>query len=215
MAHALAPHPDTSRRRGVPRLASGTPSWLGVAWAAAGLSALTRSGRRLGFATAFAGAVSLFFRDPARTVGEGLILAAADGICSSVELQPDGRTRVATYMSLRDVHVNRSPVDGEVLSMEHREGGYRPAFTKESERNERLVWKIASPEGPIEMVQIAGTLARRIVPYFGVGQNVVRGDRVGLIRFGSRVDVYLPPGMAAAVRPGQRMRAGSTRLDRG
>jgi len=217
MAHPLAPTADTSRPRRALRLATGTPPWLGLAWAAAGVSLLSgpRRGRGLTTATtALAGAASLFFRDPARRPGEGLILAAADGICKSVELQPDGRTRVATYMSLRDVHVNRSPVDGEVLSMEHRDGGYVPAFCKDSERNERLIWKIASPEGQVEMVQIAGTLARRIVPYFDVGQNVTRGGRVGLIRFGSRVDVYLPPGMPAAVRPGQRMRAATTRLDR-
>ncbi len=97
--------------------------------------------------------------------------------------------------------------------MEHRDGGYLPAFRKESERNERLVWMLETDLGPVEVVQIAGTLARRIVPYLRVGDRTGRGERMGLIRFGSRVDVYLPAGIAPAVEPGQRMRAGRTRLD--
>lgn len=214
----MAPPDDTPRSLSAIRLARGTPAWLGFAWAATGIALLSGPSRRLALATAttaFAGGASLFFRDPSRAPGDGLILAAADGVVKAVELQPDGRTRVSTYMSLRDVHVNRAPVDGQVLSQEHRSGGYLPAFRKESERNERLVWTIASTHGQIELTQIAGTLARRIVPYLGVGQNVTRGGRLGLIRFGSRVDVYLPAGIAAAVRPGQRMTAGRTRLDRG
>lgn len=200
----------------LPRLASGTPAWLAGAWALAGLSLATRRAAGLtAAASAAAGAATLFFRDPPRTPGAAGLLAAADGVVKSVDALPDGRTRVATYMSLRDVHVNRAPADGRVVALEHRPGGYLPAFRKESERNERLEWTIETDAGRIDMVQIAGTLARRIVPYLEVGQSTSRGGRIGLIRFGSRVDVYLPAGVPAAVVPGQRVRAGRTRLDRG
>jgi phosphatidylserine decarboxylase len=88
-----------------------------------------------------------------------------------------------------------------------------PAFDKESENNERVVWRFDTELGEIEMIQIAGAVARRIVPYVPSGQKVERGQRVGLIRFGSRVDVYLPEGIEPAVEVGQRTTAGVTRLD--
>ncbi len=199
----------------LPRLAAGAPGWLAGAWALAGLSLATVCPVRWTIAaTLGAGAATLFFRDPQRTAGDAGLLAAADGVIKSVDPMPDGRTRVVTYMSLRDVHVNRAPAGGRVVAMEHRPGGYLPAFRKESERNERLEWTLETDSGRIDVVQIAGTLARRIVPYLEVGQETRRGARIGLIRFGSRVDVYLPAGMTAAVEPGRRVTAGRTRIDR-
>ena len=206
---------DTRAARGRLRLARGTPGWLPPLWAAAGAALVAAPGRKTALGAAAAGATALFFRDPERPAGEGRILAPADGVIKSVDHQADGRMRVATYMSLRDVHVNRAPADGRVIALTHRDGGYLPAFRKESERNERLSWMLDTPHGTLEVVQIAGTLARRIVPYLEPGQRATRGGRLGLIRFGSRVDVYLPAGVGAGVEPGDRVRAGVSRLDRG
>jgi phosphatidylserine decarboxylase len=153
-----------------------------------------------------------FFRDPERPVGDGSIIAAADGVVQEIRQVADGRWRIATFMSVLDVHVNRSPVAGVVQSVTRRAGGYVPAFEKESERNERLVWHIQSAVGDVEVVQIAGATARRIVPYLGVGDRVSQGQRMGMIRFGSRVDVYLPRGIAPRVAIGERMTAGWTSL---
>lgn len=160
-------------------------------------------------------ALIAFFRDPDREPGQGSVLAAADGVISAVTREPDGRVRVATFMGLQNVHVNRAPVDGIVRDLRHTPGGYRPAFHKDSEHNERLEWTIDSALGEVRLVQIAGLLARRIVPYRAVGQSIERGRRIGMIRFGSRVDVTLPHGIEPCVRVGQRVRAGLTRLDRG
>jgi phosphatidylserine decarboxylase len=200
-------------------LAEGTPAWLAVAWAATFLAgALTVRGsrrwRETMLAAGIAAATTAFFRDPHREPGEGAVLAPADGVVSVLERRTDGRVRIATYMSLRDVHVNRAPTDGVVLALEHLPGGYRPAFRKDSDRNERVSWSLETPLGELELTQIAGVLARRIVAYHAPGERVTRGERIGLIRFGSRVDVVLPAGVEAAVSVGDRVRAGRTRLDR-
>jgi phosphatidylserine decarboxylase len=115
-------------------------------------------------------------------------------------------------MRIRDVHVNRAPADGVVHELTHHPGSHRPAFRKDSERNERMRWRIETARGDIELVQIAGTVARRIVAYHEPGRRLARGERIGLIRFGSRVDVVLPAGLEPAVQPGQRLRAGISPL---
>jgi phosphatidylserine decarboxylase len=202
-----------------PAIARGVPAWLWTSWCAAlGLAAVqgVSSGRARAASLTAVGATGLtaaFFRDPERAApaADGLV-AAADGRVTAVDRRADGRWRIATYMSLRDVHVNRAPADGVVRRMEHRPGGHRPAFDKDSERNERLVWTVDTPHGQLELVQIAGTLARRIIPYRSAGEPVRRGERIGLIRFGSRVDVVLPDGVAPAVAVGDRLRAGESRL---
>jgi phosphatidylserine decarboxylase len=152
-----------------------------------------------------------FFRDPERPSGAGVV-AAADGRIRQVRWEPDGRLLISTYLSLRDVHVIRAPLDGVVMGMHYQGGRHVPAFRKDSARNERLTWQIATAAGEVELVQIAGVLARRIVPYRRVGDQVRSGDRIGLIRFGSRVDVRLPAGLQPAVAVGWRMQAGVTRL---
>ncbi|WP_436774925.1 phosphatidylserine decarboxylase [Yinghuangia sp. YIM S09857] len=201
------------------RLAKGASPWLvptALTAAVTGCAAL-RS-RRWAIAAvptlALTGGMLWFFRDPERTPVEEGIIASADGVVQSIDPWPDGRTRVATFMSPLNVHVNRAPLTGVVKSVEHKPGGYIPAFNKESEHNERVVWVFDTPRGEVELVQIAGTVARRIVPYLEPGTEVEVGERIGLIRFGSRVDVYLPPGIEPAVQVGQRTRAGETRLDR-
>jgi phosphatidylserine decarboxylase len=201
------------------RLARGASPWLlpTVAAAAVSLTRARRSGRWAAAAvpaTALAAGMLWFFRDPEREIGQGRVISPADGVVQSIMPWHDGRTRVAIFMSPLNVHVNRAPLAGTVTSVEHVPGGYVPAFDKESEYNERVVWRLDTELGEVELVQIAGAVARRIVPYLTRGTKVEQGDRIGLIRFGSRVDVYLPQGIEPAVEVGQRTAAGVTRLDR-
>ncbi|MEV0275915.1 phosphatidylserine decarboxylase [Streptomyces sp. NPDC050610] len=213
------PHSQSSAPRGRVRLARGASPWLvpTVATAAVSLTRARRSGRWAALAvptTALAAGMLWFFRDPEREIPEGRVLSPADGVVQSIMPWKDGRTRVAIFMSPLNVHVNRAPMAGTVRSVKHIPGGYVPAFNKESENNERVVWHFDTELGDIEMVQIAGAVARRIVPYVPQSAKVEQGDRIGLIRFGSRVDVYLPEGIEAAVEVGQATTAGVTRLDR-
>ena len=210
---------DDSAKTGRVRLARGVSPWLFPTVAAAATSALlTRRDRRWALAAvplgALTGAMLWFFRDPDRTPGDGRILSPADGVVQSIDPRADGRTRVAIFMSPLNVHVNRAPLAGTVTSVEHIPGGFVPAFNKESENNERVVWHFDTELGDIEMVQIAGAVARRIVPYVPRGCKVEQGERIGLIRFGSRVDIYLPEGVEVAVEVGQATTAGVTRIDR-
>ncbi|MHB8606580.1 MAG: phosphatidylserine decarboxylase [Thermoplasmatota archaeon] len=152
-----------------------------------------------------------FFRDPERVPARGLV-ACADGVVQSIDEWEDGRTRVATFMSPLNVHVNRAPLDARVASVKHIPGGFVPAFDKESDRNERVEWVFETEFGDVTVVQIAGAVARRIVPYFSGGEKVMKGERIGLIRFGSRVDVYLPAGLKPAVKVGDKVSAAETTL---
>ncbi|MEE1926914.1 phosphatidylserine decarboxylase [Streptomyces sp. TRM 70351] len=215
------PHPSHSEATKMPRvrLARGASPWLlpTVATAAVSLVRARRPGKARAIAvpaTALAAGMLWFFRDPEREIAQGRIISPADGVVQSIMPWGDGRTRVAIFMSPLNVHVNRAPLAGTVSSIEHVPGGFVPAFNKESEHNERVVWHFDTELGDIEMVQIAGTVARRIVPYLPQGAKVEQGERIGLIRFGSRVDVYLPEGVEAAVEVGQTTTAGVTRLDR-
>jgi phosphatidylserine decarboxylase len=136
----------------------------------------------------------IFFRDPDRKIGDGII-AVADGIIqeiTEIDDQDQHWIRISTFMNVHNVHVNRMPLDGEILQLSHHSGGYIPAFKKESERNERVELVIKTNIGLIKIILIAGTIARRIVPYVQQGDVVNKGKRIGLIRLGSRVDVYFP-----------------------
>jgi phosphatidylserine decarboxylase len=163
----------------------------------------------LGFALLLLGlAVLLFFRDPDRTPPPGGIVAPADGTVSVIRQEGD-RLRVGVFMNVTDVHVNRAPADGVVESVTHRPGAHRPAFSKDSDRNERVDVDC----GEYELSLIAGAFARRITPYVEAGESVDRGQRVGHIAFGSRADVLLPPAIDRAdlrVTTGQTVRAGET-----
>ncbi|MFI7442414.1 phosphatidylserine decarboxylase [Nonomuraea indica] len=202
------------------RLARGVSPWLLPTVAATAATALlTRRDRRWALAavplSALTGGMLWFFRDPDRTIGEGRVLSPADGVVQSIDPWPDGRTRVAIFMSPLNVHVNRAPLAGNVTSVQHVAGGFLPAFNKDSDQNERVVWHFETALGDIEMVQIAGAVARRIVPYLSDGAKVEQGDRIGLIRFGSRVDIYLPEGISPRVTVGEKTVAGVTRIDHG
>ncbi|MFI7499993.1 phosphatidylserine decarboxylase [Streptomyces sp. NPDC049687] len=216
------PHSQTSAHRDRlvgARLARGASPWLlpTVATAAVSLVRARRSGVAKAVAvpaTALAAGMLWFFRDPEREIAAGRVISPADGVVQSIMPWKDGRTRVAIFMSPLNVHVNRAPLAGTVTSVEHIPGGFVPAFNKESENNERVVWHFDTELGDIEMIQIAGAVARRIVPYVPEGTKVEQGERVGLIRFGSRVDIYLPEGVEVAVEVGQKTVAGVTRIDR-
>lgn len=137
----------------------------------------------------------MFFRDPKRSISDGFCVVA-DGRIREVRKLVDDDVGdcffVSTFMNVHNVHVNRMPIDGLIKKIEHVSGGYLPAFKKESERNERVITLIDSNIGTVKIIQIAGTLAKRIVPYICKGDNVKKGSRIGIIRLGSRVDVYIP-----------------------
>lgn len=148
-----------------------------------------------------------FFRDPERIPGgeEDDVMSPADGKVMDIR----GST-VCIFMNIHNVHVNRAPLSGKIVKMKHKDGGYLPAFFKDSDRNERNTTCIESGYGQVKMVQIAGTVTRRIDTYFNVGDTVMRGERIGMIRFGSRVDVTPPPGYVLTVKRGDRVRAAET-----
>ncbi|OEV04218.1 phosphatidylserine decarboxylase [Streptomyces oceani] len=213
------PHSPSSVSSGRVRLARGASPWLVPTLATAAVS-LARSRRSKWAAavavpsTALAAGMLWFFRDPEREIPTGRVLSPADGVVQSIMPWADGRTRVAIFMSPLNVHVNRAPLAGTVTSVEHVPGGFVPAFNKESEHNERVIWHFDTELGDLEMVQIAGTVARRIIPYVDREAKLEQGERLGLIRFGSRVDLYLPQGVEPAVEVGETTTAGVTRLDR-
>ncbi|MFQ5670415.1 MAG: phosphatidylserine decarboxylase family protein [Acidobacteriota bacterium] len=167
--------------------------------------------------------VLFFFRDPARQAptGAGLVLSPADGRVVDLELVedalfPDGRARrISIFLSLFNVHVNRSPVNGTVRTVRYSPGRFRAAFRdKASEENERNRLEIESDHGPMAVTQIAGALARRIVCDVSPGDRIAAGARFGMIRFGSRVEILLPEAARSAVRVGQKVRSASTILAR-
>jgi len=165
---------------------------------------------------------TLFFRDPPRVtpVREGLVVAPADGRVSRIvnalpppELGLGDRPlpRVSIFMSVFDCHVNRSPIGGRVERIVYKAGKFINAdLDKASEDNERNALVIAAGGSRIGVVQIAGLVARRIVCFVREGTALAPGERVGMIRFGSRVDVYLPAGASALVAEGQISIAGET-----
>ncbi len=139
--------------------------------------------------------IIVFFRDPFRVIGPGVVAVADGKIREIVHLQdPDVGSciRVSTFMNIHNVHVNRMPLDGTIQSITHYFGRHVPAFKKESDSNERVVLLIKTDIGLMKIVQIAGAVARRIVPYVTQDTMVKKGEKIGLIRLGSRVDLYLP-----------------------
>lgn len=159
-------------------------------------------------ATVLAGALLAFHRDPDRDPPAGGTVAPADGRVTVIREEGD-RLRVGVFMGLSNVHVNRAPLPGRVQTVEHRPGGHWPAFTKESDRNERV--RVVLDDH--EVLLIAGAVARRIYPYVESGDSLRRGERIGHISFGSRVDVLLPPDMDQSdlrVAKGDRVRAGES-----
>ena len=164
-----------------------------------------------------------FFRDPARTppVGEGLITSPADGRIVVVGKAADPMTgqeclKISVFMNVFNVHSNRAPIQGRVMDVQYFPGAFfNAAIDKASEQNERSAMVIEDPQGRrLTCIQIAGLVARRILSYVKPGDSLLRGARYGFIRFGSRVDVYCPPGTQALVSVGDKVYAHSTALAR-
>lgn len=167
-----------------------------------------------------------FFRDPVRVTpaGENLVISPADGVLQQItqaappaelEMGDAPLTRVSIFMNVFNVHVNRVPIAGSITGMHYYPGKFLNAsLDKASEENERQAVKVTSADGKtdIALVQIAGLVARRIVTHIHVGDAVTAGQRFGIIRFGSRVDVYLPAGVNPLVIEGQTIIAGETVL---
>lgn len=164
--------------------------------------------------------VCYFFRNPRREIpqGENLIVSPADGKITAVEaLAPEeeipGGRRVTIFLSVFDVHVNRSPTAGEVESLEYRRGRFKAAFVQDADRvNEQNIITIRGQKVRVIVKQIAGVLARRVVCWKSAGNPVDRGELIGLIRFGSRVDVLLPASVNVLVKQGDRVKGGSSIL---
>lgn len=168
-----------------------------------------------------------FFRDPDRVVPEdpGVIVSPADGKLLPITIAPppaelamgdESRTRLSIFMNILNVHVNRIPADGTILRTRYRPGRFfNASFDKASENNERLsvLMKLDGGE-ELVVVQIAGLIARRIRSTIDSGDVVRRGDRFGIIRFGSRVDIYLPPNAEVCVAAGEHLTAGETVIAR-
>jgi phosphatidylserine decarboxylase len=164
-----------------------------------------------------------FFRDPWRVtpVRDGVLVSPADGIVMSVEAarappeleMGDAEVaRIGIFLSLFDVHVTRAPIGGRVAALRYTKGRFLDASRDEASRhNERMAIRVSPPAGPeIAFVEVAGLVARRIVCDLREGQRIAIGQRIGIIRFGSRVDVYCPPPYVAMVVAGQRMVGGET-----
>ena len=232
----MARRPDQETKSGPERLVALVRSAIppihpaGFPFIAAGMAtaALGRNRRwvrRAGLAAA--GANAGFFRHPPRTppTRPGLVVAPADGLVCLIEdaapppelnLGSAPVRRISIFLSLLDAHVQRTPVGGEVVAVEHRPGSFHSAdLAAASEDNERNSVVIRTPEGQeVVVVQIAGLLARRIICDVHPGDRVNIGDTYGLIRFGSRLDTYLPAGSEVLIELGQRSLAGETVLAR-
>ena len=157
-----------------------------------------------------------FFRDPGRKIpnGEGLIVSPADGLVTEtvgIETPEGPRQRISIFLSVFDVHVNRSPIAGEITSVRYQTGKFLNAMNQEcAERNEQNIVTVRGEGVEIVFKQIAGLIARRIIFNFREGDRIERGQRVGLIKFGSRTDVILPAEAEIRVKKGQRVKGGAS-----
>ncbi len=164
-----------------------------------------------------------FFRDPDRAAPEdpNLIVAAADGTVTDIvkvdenEILKKRSRRIGIFLSIFDVHTNRAPIDGRIIYRQHREGLCLDARRPEcSEKNESMTWAFQNSRVTIVVRQLTGAIARRIVAWSGVGDELKKGDRFGMIRFGSRTEVYLPLAATVLVKVGDHVSGGLTIIAR-
>jgi phosphatidylserine decarboxylase len=164
-----------------------------------------------------------FFRDPERVspADADVVVAAADGVVVQIAELEEGEVirgpmrRVAIFLSVFDVHTNRAPIDGRVIYREHHRGLCLDARNPEcSVRNEAMTWAFENPRATLVVRQITGAIARRIVGWSAVGDTVAKGERFGMIRFGSRTEVYLPLSATVLVKVGDRVAGGSSPIAR-
>lgn len=196
-------------------------SWIGAAFlftAATGYSSLGSIGiTKAALSVLFVLGLFLsfffivFFRDPERMPkgDENDAVSPADGRVISINDR-----KLCIFMNIHNVHVNRAPLGGTVMEIDYKPGGYIPAFNKDSDVNERNHVIINTEYGNLELTQIAGVLTRRIVSYISEGSLVRRGERIGMIRFGSRVDIMIPEAYAYSVDVGDKVKAGETVIAR-
>lgn len=205
-------------------LAKGSFSWIG------GMLLFAAAAGYFYFSNTFPGVISImffiifiigasltlfffiFFRDPGRSPqgDEDDAVSPADGRVISIIKD----RKICIFMNIHDVHVNRAPLAGTVTHIDYKPGGYIPAFNKDSDVNERNHVVINTGTGTLELTQIAGVLTRRIVSYISEGSRVKRGERIGMIRFGSRVDVIVPQGYGFIVKVNDKVKAGCTIIAR-
>src|ERR1700736_5387706 len=164
-----------------------------------------------------------FFRDPDRNIpaDRNAVLAAADGIVKDIseveetEVLKTKMRRVGIFLSIFDVHTNRAPIDGRIIYRQHHEGLCLDARSPDcSEKNEAMTWAFENPRATIVVRQLTGAIARRIVAWADVGDELKKGDRFGMIRFGSRTEVYFPLTASVLVKAGEHMAGGSTIIAR-
>jgi phosphatidylserine decarboxylase len=161
--------------------------------------------------------IGYFFRDPERQISpdEADVVSPADGKIVGIAAEPDKTTRVSIFLSVFNVHINRSPIGGQVESVCYRPGKFKVAFDPTaSAENEQNVLVIRSGSDRIKFSQIAGILARRIVCWKKPGDWVAKGERIGLIKFGSRVDIFLPDHVALSIKLGDRVQGGASVIGR-
>jgi phosphatidylserine decarboxylase len=185
-------------------LLAGLFSYAGMNWPASVLFALALF-------------IAYFFRDPERLIpaDEGAIVSPADGKIVGIAAEPDKTTRVSIFLSVFNVHINRAPVSGVVESVFYRPGKFKAAFNATaSVENEQNVLVIRSGSDRIRFSQIAGILARRIVCWKRPGDSVAKGERVGLIKFGSRVDIFLPENVALSIKLSDKVQGGASVIGR-
>lgn len=191
---------------------------FGLAVAAAILWYLTHSIALLAVPVLLAMFFLWFFRDPSRRIPTepGLVVSPADGLVTEaewVETKAGSRLRLSIFLSVFDVHVNRTPVAGTVTAVEHCKGQFKNAMSQESSTlNEQTTVVVDAGAYEVSFKMIAGLLARRIVCRVKVGDVLERGQRIGLIKFGSRVDVFMPADVELKVAKGTRVKGGSTIL---
>jgi phosphatidylserine decarboxylase len=164
--------------------------------------------------------VAYFFRDPERVIpaDAAAIVSPADGrVMEVVEESYDGRAgrRISIFLAIWNVHVNRAPIAGRIEGIEYRPGKFYAAMrSRASSENEQNVIRLSTPRGEVIFKQIAGWVARRVVCWKKPGDQLATGERIGLIRFGSRMDVWLPDGVEIVVAPGEHVAGGSSILAR-
>jgi phosphatidylserine decarboxylase len=185
-----------------------------VLWA---LDILPRSAATLALLSAGAlgiAALFVFFRDPERTP-QGEIVSAADGRVRAVDHDATA-LRISVFMNVTDVHVNRFPLDGTVERIDDLGKGFRPAYEEDSRHNVRRHYTLSTAVGGVEVIQMTGIVARRLVSYVRPGHAGRVGERLGMIALGSRVDILFPVGrVEPLVKVGDRVRAGETPIARG
>jgi phosphatidylserine decarboxylase len=164
-----------------------------------------------------------FFRDPDRNIprDRNAVVAAADGTVMDIseveesEVLKEQMRRVGIFLSIFDVHMNRAPIDGRIIYRQHREGLCLDARSPNcAEKNEAMTWGIENPRATLVVRQLTGAVARRIVAWANVGDQIAKGERFGMIRFGSRTEVYLPLAASVLVKVGDHVAGGSTIIAR-